>query len=280
MPLPAALLQRLQKRGIVKADDQPSTSHEKEEVIAENYDDDDDEKGESDENDDDEDESDEESGPVSCDKIPTVRGCPNKTNLYHDCSDYCLRTYGSGEDVPSPTTERKYRILLRRFPLPIGWQDVWEPGLARYYFWNTGTDEVCWYPPLHPKARVTMSITRMRALLRSEKKPAAGPGSSDSLGEESSSSEEEDEERKVSRITSVTDQKVQRQPARKVQKRNDLDPMDPAAYSEECPRGRWSDGLRSERDGDKAADCTASGPLFQMRPYPSPGEILRMNQKK
>lgn len=284
MPLPAALLERLRKRGIVKSSDteQPSTSHadEKEEVIAENYDDDE-EKGGSDE-----DESEEEMDTVSCNKIPAVTGCPNKTNLYHDCTEYCLKTYGSGKEVPSPITERKYRTLLRRFPLPNGWQDVWEPGLARYYFWNTATDEVSWYPPLHPKARVTMSITRMRALLRSDKKrePAgdgSGPGSSDSLGEEDSSSsdssDEEDQEPKASRIT---DFKIQRQPNRRMQKRNDLDPMDPAAYSEECPRGRWSDGLRSERDGDKAADSTASGPLFQMRPYPSPGEIMRMNNNK
>lgn len=280
MPLPAALLQRLQKRGIIKSNEQPSTStaEEKEEVIAENYDDDEDEEKKSDEGGN---ESDEE--PVACNKIPTVAGCPNKTNLYHDCTEYCLKTYGSGKEVPSPTTERKYRNLLRRFPLPNGWQDVWEPGLARYYFWDTNTDEVSWYPPLHPKARVTMSITRMRALLRSDKRKAANDGSDDSLGEESdsdsnaTSSDDEEEEPKVTRITEI---KMKRQPERKVQKRNDLDPMDPAAYSEDCPRGRWADGLRNEKDGDKAADSTASGPLFQMRPYPSPGEILRMNQKK
>lgn len=50
-----------------------------------------------------------------------------------------------------------------------------------------------------------------------------------------------------------------------------LDPMDPAAYSD-CPRGKWSSGLNVE---DKSAvDQTASGTLFQMRPYPSPGKFF------
>lgn len=56
-----------------------------------------------------------------------------------------------------------------------------------------------------------------------------------------------------------------------------IDPMDPAAYGT-CPRGKWSSGLNpEERTG---VDSTASGPLFQQRPLPSPGEILRANQAK
>ncbi len=29
----------------------------------------------------------------------------------------------------------------------------------------------------------------------------------------------------------------------------------------------------------RAADTTATGPLFQQRPYPAPGSVLRANQK-
>ena len=37
--------------------------------------------------------------------------------------------------------------------------------------------------------------------------------------------------------------------------------------------GNWSSGLHSH---DKTgADVTASGPLFQQRPYPAPGAVLR-----
>lgn len=58
-----------------------------------------------------------------------------------------------------------------------------------------------------------------------------------------------------------------------------LDPMDPAAYSD-CGRGKWSSGLQVEEEGKTGVDTTASGQLFQQRPYPSPGDVLRANQSK
>jgi polyglutamine-binding protein 1 len=50
-----------------------------------------------------------------------------------------------------------------------------------------------------------------------------------------------------------------------------------SAYSD-APRGGWSTGLEGAQP--KAADTTAGGPLFQQRPYPSPGSVLRANQKQ
>ena len=95
--------------------------------------------------------------------------------------------------------------------------------------------------------------------------------------------------------------------------RDDLDPMDPAAYSDtpryslaflavclafvclvvlsKCSktlpsfyitashRGTWSTGLDRRGEAKTGVDTTANGPLFQMRPYPSPGDILRANKK-
>jgi polyglutamine-binding protein 1 len=52
--------------------------------------------------------------------------------------------------------------------------------------------------------------------------------------------------------------------------------MDPAAYSD-APRGTWSSGLIPEGEAKTGVDTTANGPLFQMRPYPSPGTILKIN---
>ena len=66
---------------------------------------------------------------------------------------------------------------------------------------------------------------------------------------------------------------------RVVRKTNDLDPMDPSAYSD-IPRGKWSDGLDKRGDAKTGVDSTASGPLFQARPYPNPGAVLRMNANK
>lgn len=58
--------------------------------------------------------------------------------------------------------------------------------------------------------------------------------------------------------------------------RDELDPMDPSSYSD-APKGGWSMGLEGSQP--RAADTTAGGPLFQQRPYPSPGSVLRANTK-
>ncbi|KAK1291818.1 hypothetical protein QJS10_CPB17g01471 [Acorus calamus] len=57
---------------------------------------------------------------------------------------------------------------------------------------------------------------------------------------------------------------------------DELDPMDPSSYSD-APRGGWVVGLKGVQP--RAADTTATGPLFQQRPYPSPGVVLRKNAK-
>uniref|UniRef100_A0A061RJ26 Polyglutamine-binding protein 1 n=3 Tax=Tetraselmis sp. GSL018 TaxID=582737 RepID=A0A061RJ26_9CHLO len=59
--------------------------------------------------------------------------------------------------------------------------------------------------------------------------------------------------------------------------RDELDPMDPSAYSD-APKGGWSMGLEGSQP--RAADTTAGGPLFQQRPYPSPGSVIRANKKQ
>ncbi len=53
--------------------------------------------------------------------------------------------------------------------------------------------------------------------------------------------------------------------------------MDPAAYSD-CPRGKWSSGLMG--DEKSGVDQSVSGTLFQARPYPAPGDVLRANRKR
>lgn len=49
-----------------------------------------------------------------------------------------------------------------------------------------------------------------------------------------------------------------------------------ASYSD-APVGSWGVGLEGAQP--RAADTTAGGPLFQQRPYRSPGDVLRANQK-
>lgn len=52
-------------------------------------------------------------------------------------------------------------------------------------------------------------------------------------------------------------------------RQREVDPLDPGGGS-----GRWSDGLHHK--GERMADSTATGPLWQQRPYPAPSEVLRM----
>lgn len=44
-------------------------------------------------------------------------------------------------------------------------------------------------------------------------------------------------------------------------------------------RGTWTTGLLKKGEAKTGVDTTANGPLFQMRPYPSPGAVLRQNQQ-
>ena len=46
------------------------------------------------------------------------------------------------------------------------------------------------------------------------------------------------------------------------------------------PRGTWKSGLDGADEAVTGVDTTASGPLFQQRPYPSPGDILRANMNR
>ncbi|KAJ7525371.1 hypothetical protein O6H91_17G047300 [Diphasiastrum complanatum] len=67
---------------------------------------------------------------------------------------------------------------------------------------------------------------------------------------------------------------IRKDQRKRAQETAELDPMDPSSYSD-APRGGWGVGLKGVQP--RAADTTATGPLFQQRPYPSPGAVLRRN---
>ncbi|KAI1297193.1 Polyglutamine-binding protein 1 [Halotydeus destructor] len=247
MPLPPALLARLQQRGIVTSKEEaPNTSEHLEEVIAEDYDSEKDEDSDSSGS-----EGEQPAQYESLDEDDVVAGCPNKYNIYHSCTTFCRERWANGKEAPSSEMERKYQWLIKRYPLPEGWQDVWEPGVGTYYFWNTENDEVSWLPPLHPDAKVSAAAAKLRKLMKEQE---ANQDSSDAEGEseDESSSDSSDS----SEILSTVPLKEAPQPQRKKFKpdrpfdvrrdrprRNDIDPMDPASYSESCPRGNWGAGL-------------------------------------
>lgn len=138
MPLPPALLKRLAKRGLVDkskviAIQRPAPT---EEIIAEDYD-----------------EVDEEQ-PFDYDYDHKIRkksqqnfwserlkqrivdgtvnghkGCPNKVNIFHKCTLYCINTFGEGIKEPSKDYLSRKQTLLRKYPLPINWKEVYDEGV-------------------------------------------------------------------------------------------------------------------------------------------------------
>uniref|UniRef100_A0A069DRZ6 Polyglutamine-binding protein 1 n=1 Tax=Panstrongylus megistus TaxID=65343 RepID=A0A069DRZ6_9HEMI len=267
MPLPPALAAKLAKRGLVNDAALRNTQEKRqktdieEEVIAENYD-----------------SNYKSSGNNYGDEITSVQvdkhfkghsGCPNKWNIYHECTGFCARHWGKGIITPDAKYLRKHARLLAKYPLPNNWKEVYDPGTGKHYYWEMSSDMVSWLPPAHPKANISESA----ATIREERHLVATDA--DKSGDETESGEEEEEDT----VAPGTKDKVienKRKEPRPKSKTNELDPMDPAAYSD-APRGKWSDGLERGNEAKTGADVTASGPLYQMRPYPNPGAVLRAN---
>ncbi|VDN04713.1 unnamed protein product [Thelazia callipaeda] len=284
MPLPPALLARLKRRGIVDED-------VTEEVIAENYDVELPLGAQSD------------ARQSSETNVAGAKGCPNKWNPYHYCVQFCYDYWrdGTSENKLSQKYLEQRNKVLKKYPLPNGWKEVYDPGCARYYYWCPRTDEVSWLPPRHPLAVIGDAAPKVaremfdkgentngiseckitydeRANNENEVSSKNFGGrrhakkrrhSLDSDGSESFSASDSGEENTI---------ELNDRDKLKRAKRKGIDPMDPAAYGDHVPVGTWNSGLHAH---DKTgADVTASGPLFQQRPYPAPGVVLRKQQKK
>jgi len=50
--------------------------------------------------------------------------CPNRSNAYHSCTDYCRKRYGYKRFKADPSAERGRDHLLKHYPLPPGWLEV------------------------------------------------------------------------------------------------------------------------------------------------------------
>ncbi|KAL7633789.1 UNVERIFIED_CONTAM: hypothetical protein RMT77_015744 [Armadillidium vulgare] len=339
MPLPKALAAKLAKRGIIKSS--PSQTKEpepdvtnsvQEEIIAEDYD-----------------ENPQDGTPIpqppppppeKFDKFQGWYSCPNKWNVYHECSPACQDQWKEIKEIDKDYSRKRIKLLIK-YPLPPHWQEILDIGLRRYYYWNTETDLVSWLPPGHPKCRVSASAAQLRKQMFEERErrlKEEGDEKKESDEEESSDEEKgvkkrrklsakEEADRRSSDESSAEsveegktskkekrrekrdkdrdrerdkdkdrdrdrdrdrgrdrDAKERRGKERSREKRGTkrkedadaLDPMDPAAYSD-CPRGTWASGLPDKNEAKTGVDSTATGPLFQMRPYPNPGAVLRAN---
>lgn len=182
--------------------------------------------------------------------------------------------------------------------LPPNWYKVVDPICGLPYYWNVETDLVSWLSPNDPNSVVTKAAKKLKSSSELETQyerhtgtdGTAAPFSLFRLGPGHKQSKLNDAEEKTDR----SQEKVERDegkerrhfrredlapyPKSKKSSRKDeeLDPMDPSAYSD-APRGTWSTGLPKRNEAKTGADTTAAGPLFQQRPYPSPGAVLRAN---
>lgn len=274
MPLPPALAARLAKRGILKpksgtesTSDVPVTQTS-EEIIAEDYDN---KPEEPQEQLNIKEQYWEGIEGVNVDPIKGHKGCPNKSNIYHECSSYCVNRWKQGKITPSESYLENKRKVLELWPLPSGWEEVYDEGCGQHYFWNVHNNLVSWIPPAHPYA----SPTESAAHLREERLLKEGDESDDSS--ETSDQEVPQQPQKEKKRNQREKEMVHRRDKTKPRvKENDLDPMDPASYSD-ISRGNWAAGL--DNHSKTGVDTTASGSLYQMRPYPAPGAILAANAK-
>nr|CAG4638614.1 EOG090X0A6P [Cyclestheria hislopi] len=260
MPLPPALAARLAKRGILQQSD-TNTAKTPSKAATEGS------RTEGKVPDVSTKEKDENASDI---KFKGYNGCPNKWNPYHTCSPFCNERWSEGRLTPDPEYERRRQKMLMIYPLPDGWQEIYDPGTARHYYWCMETDKVSWFPPGHPKAIPVLAAAKVRENILSQK-----------VDKEVSDEEKQDaDEPKKPWDPKELRERVQEErnkaKGKPKVKFNDLDPMDPASYSD-IPRGTWSTGLQSGDEAKTGVDSTASGPLFQMRPYPSPGAVFRAN---
>lgn len=154
-------------------------------------------------------------------------------------------------------------------------------------------DLVSWLPPKHPKAVKTVSAAKLRekrmkqSLDLEEKRDKDRNSERDRERDRSrsrdSDKDSDDERNYRSRHSDRRDRDRDREDRyrrddrhRRKSRKDDIDPMDPAAYSD-IPVGTWSDGLENNKG---RADNTASGVLYQQRPYPAPGDVLASNKEK
>ncbi|XP_074094938.1 poly-glutamine tract binding protein 1 [Cotesia typhae] len=272
MPLPAALAARLAKRGLISNGSEKEgvtvTKESKkrihEEVIAEDYDNLKDDIEEID----------------LSQKFMGYSGCPNKYNIYHECTKKCKELWGVGKLQPSEKYLRLQMKLIHKYPLPEIWKAVYDPGVGQHYYWDRSSDLVSWYPPGHPKCQISQPASQLREELHLKAADQDDNMSSEDSGSDQEAMDVDQPRSKKDHRPPTRDRYRSRSHDRrgpKDKRERPLDPMDPASYSD-IPRGKWSDGLAHHNEAKTGADTTASGPLYQMRPYPSPGAVLRSNK--
>ncbi|XP_052418508.1 polyglutamine-binding protein 1 [Carassius gibelio] len=184
--------------------------------------------------------------------------------------------------------------------LPANWYKVFDPTCGLPYYWNVETDLVSWLSPNEPTAVITKAAKKQKGETGHDKadnhyekaerdrdrdrerdrerERERDRDKEDGRDRDRDRDRDRERDRRMRRDDSAPYSKSKRGGpggGRKPQQ-EEMDPMDPSAYSD-APRGLWSTGLPKRNEAKTGADTTAAGPLFQQRPYPSPGAVLRAN---
>jgi len=186
------------------------------------------------------------------------------------------------EEIIQPPPKKNYKQTA----LPPGWFKVPDPQTNREYYWNVHTNQVSWRHPIDPQAEITYPACWQK---KAQVEPIEEKVTKEKIKENTIKNDDDKKDDKskskvkTGRHPSLLKAQKQREkaaPYRKNKNKGDdiLDPMDPASYSD-VGRGTWASGLREESEQKTGVDTTVNGPLFQQRPYPSPGDILRRNRK-
>ncbi|XP_065427817.1 polyglutamine-binding protein 1-like isoform X1 [Chrysemys picta bellii] len=162
--------------------------------------------------------------------------------------------------------------------LPPNWYKVFDPICGLPYYWNMENDLVSWLSPNDPSSIITKAAKKLKNSLEADEKPERPYEKLERPYEKPERPYEKPEREEVKERRYHRREELAPYPKSKKSSRKDeeLDPMDPSAYSD-APRGTWSTGLPKRNEAKTGADTTAAGPLFQQRPYPSPGAVLRAN---
>ena len=247
MPLPPALAARLAKRGIISKKAASQQSKPDEEVFAESYDDHDQDSIKT--------KSNLITNEEALEKIKFMgySCCPNKWNVYHECAPWCQNRWSSRRSSgPDPDSEyaKIHKTMMEKYgPLPEHWQEKWDPGTGRHFYWCTRTDKVSWLPPGHPKAKITEAASHVREMIQNQihMEPDQDFDDDDDDDDEDEDSDEhamdldsdmesdhEEEERRQREKERRREEK-RKEKKTKFREAGTLDPMDPSSYSE-CPR--------------------------------------------
>ncbi|XP_029975226.1 polyglutamine-binding protein 1 isoform X2 [Salarias fasciatus] len=180
----------------------------------------------------------------------------------------------------------------RKENLPPNWYKVFDPACGLPYYWNVETDLVTWLSPNDPTAVITKPAKKVREVVDDRvERQFEKPDRERDRERERERERDRERERERDRDRDRDDGRDRDRDRRKTRREDmappygkskrgrkdeEMDPMDPSAYSD-APRGSWSSGLPKRNEAKTGADTTAAGPLFQQRPYPSPGAVLRAN---